>query len=279
MLSCLGYVIGLGNVWRFPYLVHRNGGGAFFIPYIIMLVFCGIPLAYMELAYGQYGSLGPITVWKAVPFFKGISFLILCLYLLFLSLIPSNMMKIINFFFSSSLSIFSFSPYFLPLLFLILCLYLILSLIPSNMMKIINFFFSSLSLPVLISFFACINFSLSHSLPLFSHSLPVSSLSLPYPFQYDEDYQFSSTLALLSFFASLLSFFAYPLPYPFQYDEDYQFSSTLALLSFFASLLSFFHLSLANMMYFLLFFSHFFACIFSFSPYSNMMKIINFLPL
>ena len=48
--------------------------GAFFIPYIIMLVFCGIPLAYMELAYGQYGSLGPITVWKAVPFFKGFFF-------------------------------------------------------------------------------------------------------------------------------------------------------------------------------------------------------------
>lgn len=72
VLSCLGYVVGLGNVWRFPYLVYRNGGGAFFIPYIIMLIFCGIPLVYMELAFGQYASLGPTTVWRAVPIFKGI---------------------------------------------------------------------------------------------------------------------------------------------------------------------------------------------------------------
>ncbi|VDH94761.1 solute carrier family 6 (neurotransmitter transporter, amino acid) member 5/7/9/14 [Mytilus galloprovincialis] len=72
VLSCLGYVVGLGNVWRFPYLVYRNGGGAFFIPYIIMLVTCGIPLVFMELAFGQYASLGPVTVWRSVPLFKGI---------------------------------------------------------------------------------------------------------------------------------------------------------------------------------------------------------------
>lgn len=45
--------------------------GAFFIPYLVMLVFCGIPLVLMEMAFAQYASLGPVTIWKAVPLFKG----------------------------------------------------------------------------------------------------------------------------------------------------------------------------------------------------------------
>ncbi|XP_053400420.1 uncharacterized protein LOC123556538 [Mercenaria mercenaria] len=74
ILSCLGYVVGLGNIWRFPYLVYRNGGGAFFIPYLIMLTFCGIPLVFMEMGFGQYASLGPVTIWRAVPLFKGVGY-------------------------------------------------------------------------------------------------------------------------------------------------------------------------------------------------------------
>ncbi|CAG5123512.1 unnamed protein product, partial [Candidula unifasciata] len=71
MLAIIGYAVGLGNVWRFPYLCFRSGGGAFLIPFFIMLILCGIPLAYMEMAVGQYTRQGPIgAIGKLCPFFK-----------------------------------------------------------------------------------------------------------------------------------------------------------------------------------------------------------------
>lgn len=57
---------------RFPYLCYKNGGAVFFIPYVIMLVFVGMPIFFMELSLGQFTSSGPLTCWECVPIFKGI---------------------------------------------------------------------------------------------------------------------------------------------------------------------------------------------------------------
>ena len=56
LFTCIGYAVGLGNICRFPYLTYENGGGAFVIPYMIMLLLVGIPIVFMETSLGQYSG-------------------------------------------------------------------------------------------------------------------------------------------------------------------------------------------------------------------------------
>ncbi|XP_022906490.1 sodium-dependent neutral amino acid transporter B(0)AT3 isoform X2 [Onthophagus taurus] len=72
-LSIIGYSVGLGNIWRFPYLCQQNGGGAFLIPFFIMLILEGIPLFLIELGIGQKMRLGSLGVWNTIhPWLGGI---------------------------------------------------------------------------------------------------------------------------------------------------------------------------------------------------------------
>ncbi|XP_060687945.1 sodium- and chloride-dependent neutral and basic amino acid transporter B(0+)-like [Hemiscyllium ocellatum] len=72
LLSMIGCAVGLGNVWRFPFLAYKNGGGVFLIPYSIMLGLVGIPIFFLESSFGQFASLGPVAVWKSVPMLQGV---------------------------------------------------------------------------------------------------------------------------------------------------------------------------------------------------------------
>ncbi|XP_046391342.1 sodium-dependent proline transporter-like isoform X2 [Ischnura elegans] len=86
LLSCVGLSVGIGNVWRFPYLAYQNGGGAFLIPYLIMLALAGKPMYFLELAVGQFGGVGPVAMWNCCPISKGVGCamvtvsLIVCIY-------------------------------------------------------------------------------------------------------------------------------------------------------------------------------------------------------
>lgn len=70
-MSCISLSVGLGNVWRFPFTALENGGGAFIIPYLIVLFVVGKPVYYLEMLIGQFSSRGSIRVYDFSPAMRG----------------------------------------------------------------------------------------------------------------------------------------------------------------------------------------------------------------
>lgn len=64
ILAAVGSAVGLGNIWRFPYVAYDNGGGAFLIPYLIALLTAGLPLLYLDYVIGQRYKGAPPTAYK-----------------------------------------------------------------------------------------------------------------------------------------------------------------------------------------------------------------------
>eukprot|EP00919_Chromeraceae_sp_WS-2016_P049274 GHVR01116650.1.p1 GENE.GHVR01116650.1~~GHVR01116650.1.p1 ORF type:complete len:598 (+),score=74.30 GHVR01116650.1:289-2082(+) len=65
-LSLVGFAVGLGNVWRFPYLCFQNGGAAFMIPYFIFTLLIGVPLFSLEVGIGQRFQMGSVALWRKI---------------------------------------------------------------------------------------------------------------------------------------------------------------------------------------------------------------------
>jgi len=81
LMASVGCAVGLGNLWRFPYVVGENGGGAFVLVYIAFVFILGVPLIMSELAIGRAGKLSAVgTMTKLVkmghnPFWKSIGWI------------------------------------------------------------------------------------------------------------------------------------------------------------------------------------------------------------
>ncbi|MGB5629686.1 MAG: sodium-dependent transporter [Woeseiaceae bacterium] len=66
LLAAIGFSVGLGNIWRFPYVVGENGGSAFVIIYLLCAFAIGLPLLVTELAIGRLGRSNPSESYRAV---------------------------------------------------------------------------------------------------------------------------------------------------------------------------------------------------------------------
>ncbi|XP_011503193.1 PREDICTED: sodium-dependent nutrient amino acid transporter 1-like [Ceratosolen solmsi marchali] len=74
LFSCIAMSVGLGNVWRFPFTAYENGGGAFLIPYIIILFLVGKPCYYLEMIIGQFTSRSSVKMWAVAPALRGVGY-------------------------------------------------------------------------------------------------------------------------------------------------------------------------------------------------------------
>ncbi|XP_069114112.1 sodium- and chloride-dependent betaine transporter-like isoform X1 [Argopecten irradians] len=79
ILSLIGYTVGLGSVWRFPYLCMKNGGGAFLVPFFLFTILCGYPLYMIEMTVGQFSGKSAMVAWGLCPLLEGIGYAMIIL--------------------------------------------------------------------------------------------------------------------------------------------------------------------------------------------------------
>lgn len=73
ILAATGSAVGLGNIWRFPYITGENGGGAFVLVYLLCILFVGIPIMMAEIMLGRRGRQSPINTMQTLAEEEGLS--------------------------------------------------------------------------------------------------------------------------------------------------------------------------------------------------------------
>ena len=71
LLASVGFAVGLGNIWRFPYVTGENGGAAFVVVYLFCVFAIGVPILMAELFIGRRGGLSPSGSMQAVAVASG----------------------------------------------------------------------------------------------------------------------------------------------------------------------------------------------------------------
>ena len=66
ILAAVGSAVGLGNIWKFPYMAGQNGGGAFVLFYLACVALVGLPIMIAEVLIGQRGRRNPIATMRIV---------------------------------------------------------------------------------------------------------------------------------------------------------------------------------------------------------------------
>ena len=65
-MAMIGSAVGLGNIWRFPYILYSNGGGSFMIPYIVALVLLGFSFLFVEYAVGYRFKTSVVRIYRSI---------------------------------------------------------------------------------------------------------------------------------------------------------------------------------------------------------------------
>ena len=66
ILAAAGSAIGLGNIWKFPYLAGENGGGAFVLVYLVCIIVLGLPIMIAEIVIGRHTAKNPVGAFKII---------------------------------------------------------------------------------------------------------------------------------------------------------------------------------------------------------------------